>query len=190
MRDAIVRIRAGAGPHAALARVLAVVLLLLGAVSLTAGCGSGGAGAGAPSGGGLKLNSPAPDFATLTTAGKEVSLSALSGKPVWLIFGATWCTDCRTEAKDIEAVHQAYGDKVEIIAVYSGEKVKTVDDYAGRMGLTFTQVADQDDEVTGLYRVNAFPTHVFVDAKGVVSGILMGPVSERAATEKLDPLVK
>ena len=44
----------------------------------------------------------APDFTTVTTKGKTVSLSNLKGKIVMLQFTASWCSVCRKEMPRIE----------------------------------------------------------------------------------------
>jgi thiol-disulfide isomerase/thioredoxin len=142
-----------------------------------------------PTGDPPKVGKPAPDIVTFSTEGEQVILSDLKGKPVWLVFGTSWCINCRSEAPDIEAVHQAYGDKVEVVGVYVGESVTTADEYATRLGLTFPQVGDLDERASAPYRVLGYPTHVFVDAEGNVSDIVMGTLTQRGAKDRLDPLL-
>lgn len=132
---------------------------------------------------------PAPDFTTFALDGSDVILSEMQGKPVWLVFGATWCANCRAETPDIQTVQEAYGDDVEIVAVYVGETISTVGDYADRLGLTYRQVADSYTDIGSAYRVLGLPTHVFVDADGVVSAIDVGTVTEQAAAERLDAML-
>ena len=49
----------------------------------------------------------APGFTATATNGEEVSLVALSGRPVWLVFMATWCSACRAEMPDVQAASEA-----------------------------------------------------------------------------------
>ena len=50
-----------------------------------------------------EIGQPAPDFTAVTMDGKKVKLSELRGHPVWITFGATWCTAraprCRSGAR-------------------------------------------------------------------------------------------
>lgn len=131
----------------------------------------------------------APDFAATATDGAAIRLSALQGKPVWLVFGATWCSNCRAEAADIEAVHQAFGDQVTVVTVYVGEAAATVTDYAARLGLTSAQIADESTALGSLYRVLGIPTHYFIAADGTVAAIRVGGLSQQAATDELNDLV-
>ena len=50
--------------------------------------------------------------------GNPVSLASFArGKPVLIEFWATWCENCEALEPQMEAAHQAYGDRIEIVAV-------------------------------------------------------------------------
>ncbi|MDR2380202.1 MAG: peroxiredoxin family protein, partial [Bifidobacteriaceae bacterium] len=89
-----------------------------------------------------EVGEPAPDFTVLDTAGREIALADLRGQPVWLVFGATWCTNCRAEMTDVAAVAAQLVGQAQVVAVYVGESSQTVADYAERLGLDFPQIAD------------------------------------------------
>jgi thiol-disulfide isomerase/thioredoxin len=132
---------------------------------------------------------PAPDFATFALDGRDVVLSELHGDPVWLVFGATWCASCRAEAPDVQAVHEAYGDRAHVLAIYVGESISTVGDFADRLSLTYPQIADSYTDIGSTYRVLGLPMHVFVDADGVVDAIEVGAITEQAAAARLAALL-
>ncbi|MDR1799020.1 MAG: TlpA family protein disulfide reductase [Bifidobacteriaceae bacterium] len=133
------------------------------------------------------VGEPAPDFAATAVDGAAVRLSDLRGQPVWLVFGATWCSNCRAETEDIEAVYEQ-SDEVAVVAIYVGEPATTVTAYAERLGLTYSQVADPATDLGSLYRVLGLPTHYFIDAEGNVASIAIGGLSQQAATERLAAL--
>lgn len=54
-----------------------------------------------------EVDKPAQDFAARTVKGEPISLSGLKGRPVWLTFGASWCTARRAEAPDMSACPRA-----------------------------------------------------------------------------------
>jgi cytochrome c biogenesis protein CcmG, thiol:disulfide interchange protein DsbE len=125
-----------------------------------------------------KIGSPAPDFTATTVDGKKVSLSAYKGQAVWLTFGASWCAACQAEAPDIEAAykkHQADGDVV--LAVSIQEESATVLDYGKRIGLTYPQIADQNDTIASAYRVSPIPAHFFIDKSGNLQSMRTGALS-------------
>jgi len=132
---------------------------------------------------------PAADFSATTITGDSISLSGWRGQPVWLLFGATWCTDCRVEAPDIQAVSQAFAGRVQVVAVYVGEDQATVQDYANRLGLTYHQIADVADTIAGSYAVMGIPAHFFIDADGVIQTIRVGAITRQDAIDQLTALL-
>ncbi|MCL2316281.1 MAG: TlpA family protein disulfide reductase [Actinomycetia bacterium] len=131
----------------------------------------------------------APDFAAAAIDGTSVRLSDLRGEPVWLLFGATWCTSCRAEAADVQALSQAYEGRVHVLAVYVQEDQPTVSAYAQRTGLTYPQVVDPNGGITSAFAVTATPTHFFLDAGGVIRQMAMGSVDRQSTAELLDWLL-
>ncbi|QUC15689.1 TlpA family protein disulfide reductase [Arachnia propionica] len=110
----------------------------------------------------------APGFTATDIDGTPISLEGLRGKPVWLVFMATWCTGCRTEIPDIQGVVASRGDAVRVVVIYVGESRNTVSDYSKRVGNDFPEVVDQDQQISAAYGIMGVPTHYFIDAGGVV----------------------
>ena len=127
----------------------------------------------------------APGFTATDIDGTPVSLEELRGKPVWLVFMATWCTGCRTEIPDIQGVVASRGDAVRIVVVYVGESRNTVNDYSKRVGNDFPEVADQDQQISAAYGIMGVPTHYFMDAGGVVRQRHVGVLSPDAMTQAI-----
>ncbi|XVX19629.1 redoxin domain-containing protein [Actinomycetota bacterium] len=133
-----------------------------------------------------KVGQPAPDFSATTIDGKQVRLSELKGRPVWVTFGASWCTACRTEAPDIEAVYgKSRPAGLEIVSVYINESAPNVQDYTQRLGLTMPAVVDQDTKVASAYRVLGIPAHYYIDSSGVLRATQVGSMSEAKMTEQV-----
>ena len=137
-----------------------------------------------------KVGETAADFAAVDIIDTPVSLADLRGQPVWLVFGATWCADCRSEAADIEAVQQALGDQAAIVGIYIEEDQATVQDYAQRLGLTYTQVPDPATTLGSAYRVMGIPTHYFIAADGTIAKIRVGALSTSTAKAALSELIE
>ena len=173
--------------------VLAVTTgLILGGLWLVKGRGDGLSQVTLPANAAQRppaVGEAATTFSAVDTNGVEVDLAQLRGQPVWLVFGATWCSNCRAEAADIEAVQQKLGDQVAIVAIYIGEDGPTVQDYAQRVGLTFTQLPDPDKRLAAAYRVMGFPAHYFVDKNGQVAQVKVGAISQKTASDLLGQLL-
>ena len=127
----------------------------------------------------------APGFTATDIDGTPISLEGLRGKPVWLVFMATWCTGCRTEIPDIQGVVASRGDAVRVVVIYVGENRNTVSDYSKRVGNDFPEVVDQDQQISAAYGIMGVPTHYFIDAGGVVRQRHVGVLSPDAMTQAI-----
>ena len=127
----------------------------------------------------------APGFTATDIDGTPISLEGLRGKPVWLVFMATWCTGCRTEIPDIQGVVASRGDAVRVVVIYVGESRNTVSDYSKRVGNDFPEVVDQDQQISAAYGIMGVPTHYFIDAGGVVRQRHVGVLSSDAMTQAI-----
>ena len=127
----------------------------------------------------------APGFTATDIDGTPMSLEGLRGKPVWLVFMATWCTGCRTEIPDIQGVVASRGDAVRVVVIYVGESRNTVSDYSKRVGNDFPEVVDQDQQISAAYGIMGVPTHYFIDAGGVVRQRHVGVLSPDAMTQAI-----
>jgi peroxiredoxin len=133
-----------------------------------------------------RVGEPAPSFSGVDIAGHPVAVPA--GVPTWVVFGATWCADCRIEAPDVQRAFEDQGDQALIVSLYVGQTADTVADYAQRLGLTYPQVADPDSAVARAWQIDAIPTHYFIDADGVIAEIVYGGISAEAAARRLAQL--
>ena len=127
----------------------------------------------------------APGFTATDIDGTPISLEGLRGKPVWLVFMATWCTGCRTEIPDIQGIVASRGDAVRVVVIYVDENRNTVSDYSKRVGNDFPEVVDQDQQISAAYGIMGVPTHYFIDAGGVVRQRHVGVLSPVAMTQAI-----
>jgi len=135
-----------------------------------------------------KVGQTAPDFTAPGIDGTTISLSGLRGKPVWLILGTTWCTYCRSEAPDVQALSVEYAGRVTVVAVYIAEDELTVTPYAERLKLTYPQIADANMQIGTAYAVMGMPAHFFLDSTGTVAQTRVGAISRQAASNILASL--
>ena len=94
----------------------------------------------------------APDFTLPDQEGKEVTLSALRGKPVVLYFypraDTPGCTTQACGVRDHRADYEAAGARV--LGV-SPDPIRAVSKFADKHSLGFTLLADEDHAVAELY---------------------------------------
>ena len=132
------------------------------------------------------IGEQAPDFAAVDSDGRLVSLSDYAGRPVWLNFWGSWCPPCRAEVPDMLQAWQTIQDSdAALIAVSLEEPSEDAFEYAEEVGMDFVVLSDPErDAIRGKYRVRSFPTHIFIDADGVVRDISLTPMSAQTAIQK------
>ena len=132
----------------------------------------------------------APDFSLTTLDNRTIRLSDLRGRPVLLNFWATWCPYCRAGMAAMQATHQRYGDQVTLLGVNVAEPADVVASFVPQYGITYPILLDHDgDTGNRLYRVQGFPTTLFITSDGVVSARHVGPLTEAAIDQYLGPLL-
>lgn len=117
-----------------------------------------------------------------------VSLSDYAGQPVWLNFWGSWCQPCRAEMPDlIEANRQLEGTGIVMLAISLDEPIEDAYLYAAQNDANFIILSDPNRQFVGqTYQINNFPTHVFIDAAGVVRSVQLAPLSVEAALAATD----
>ncbi|WP_099332941.1 TlpA family protein disulfide reductase [Actinomyces minihominis] len=129
-----------------------------------------------------------PEVSAVDLAGERVQVGGNQGKPMWLSFNATWCSNCRAEMPDIQSMFEQYGEDVAFAAVYVGEGDGVVSGFVERLDLTFPQIADIEREIASVFGVVGLPSHFFIDAQGNLAATHVGVLSEKMMKEKLDAL--
>lgn len=118
----------------------------------------------------------APAFTLRRIDGTEVRLSDLKGKVVFINFFATWCTPCRYEMPEMEALYQTFKDKnFEILAVSIDTSTAPIKPFADSLKLTFPIVHDPGMRVARQYGFRGPPLSYFIDRKGKIVGGAAGP---------------
>ena len=145
---------------------------------------------------GLQLGQRAPDFTGMNgdqsvrltdLDGKEFRLSDLKGRPVWVVFWATWCPPCQQETPDIRDVFDAHRDEgLVVVAVDVQEDLDTVRGYAERYGLGYRIGLDTYAAIMKTYGVFGLPTHYFIDRQGIIRDRYLGPLKRDQMEQRVN----
>ncbi|CAN5745587.1 hypothetical protein BH23CHL5_BH23CHL5_11490 [soil metagenome] len=130
-----------------------------------------------------RIGEPAPDFTAVGLGGEIISLSDYRGTPVWINFWGAWCPPCRAEIPEIQAAFEELGPQgLTLLAVSLGDRPSVAGDFARKNGVTFTVLLDPDRTLTSReYPIYNFPTHIFVDADGIVRNIVLSEMNKSEA---------
>jgi peroxiredoxin len=134
-----------------------------------------------------RVGEEAPDFQAYRLNAQLqpelVSLSQFRGQPVWINFWASWCQPCRAELPEIkEAYQELEGTGIVMLAVSLDEPIQDAYLYAANNHVSFLILSDPSREHVGKhYQINNFPTHIFIDAQGIVRDVQLKPLSVQQA---------
>lgn len=132
------------------------------------------------------MDHPAPDFTLTNLDGESLDTADLRGKNVLVNFWATWCGPCRQEMPMFEATAAQYPGDLVVLAVNIGEEPWRVKQFMHDLGLSFTVLMDEGNQVQNLYRVRAYPTTYLIDTQGVVRAQHVGLLSEAQLEKYLE----
>jgi len=137
-----------------------------------------------------KVGQPAPEFNVPALDGTTFKLSDFKGKPVWIVFWASWCPPCRAENPDIQAIYAQNKDSdLVVLAIDIGEDPSALSGYVKRTSLTFPIGLDLSTEVAATYRIAGIPTHYFVDRDGILREMRIGGMSKKTMEQKVNGLL-
>ena len=116
---------------------------------------------------------PVADFTVADTAGVKHSLATYRGKYVLLDFWGHWCGPCIKAMPKVNALHQQYPDKLAVIGIaMEGPNSAPLWKKAIRqhqiVGLQLSELQTDEGPVISGYNINAFPTYMLLDPKGVL----------------------
>lgn len=116
----------------------------------------------------LAVGDTVPAYAALTLTGDTARVGGGDRGPVLVNVWATWCTACREEMADLEALHREFGPRGLIVlgvSVDEGDGVR-VRRFVDRERLTFVVAHDPAGRVQQLYGTVGVPETYLVGADG------------------------
>jgi cytochrome c biogenesis protein CcmG/thiol:disulfide interchange protein DsbE len=128
----------------------------------------------------------APAFELKTLDGATARLQTFDGKPLVLNFFASWCDPCREEMpllNDLAAKAAAQGYNLLGIAVEDTRSA--VAEFATESKLVFPIALDLNSTVKRAYRIFGPPATFFIDSRGVIRDVVLGPLTVERARQAL-----
>ena len=144
---------------------------------------------------GTETGQLSPDFSLNDGAGQPVTLSALRGQPVVIIFWASWCVHCEKEMPLLQAMYEKYGDQgLQVVGVnvpgLGGDTVDKALAFVADKGISFPVVFDQAGQTYGEYGVNGVPNLFFIDRDGVMVTNYPGAMNAELLEDQIKQLVE
>lgn len=149
-----------------------------------------------------RVGEPAPELVTLREDGTPMILSQFRGEPVWINFWGSWCAPCRVEMPEIQQAYETLAPQgLNVLSISMQEEPTKAISYRNQVGATFPvyidpsyvssfidadenpQLAAQMAEMHADWQVNNFPTHIFIDADGIVRAVILSQMTYEEAVE-------
>lgn len=113
---------------------------------------------------------PAVDFAFKTLEGKDIKLSDLKGKVVYMDFWASWCGPCKGEMPHAKEVKEHFKDRNDVVFLYVSIDDKEDAWKKGIQAMSIsgihTRTPGWGGEIAKLYQISSVPAYFLIDKKG------------------------
>jgi cytochrome c biogenesis protein CcmG/thiol:disulfide interchange protein DsbE len=128
---------------------------------------------------------PAPNFELTgfngAYDGQRFALADMRGQVVVLNFWASWCVECEKEAALLEQAWRDYGDRgVWLIGVDYLDIDTEGLAYLKRFDITYPNGPDIGSRIYQDYRCTGVPETFFIDKKGTIQRVQIGPLTSQA----------
>ena len=101
-------------------------------------------------------------------------------------FFASWCDPCREEMPLInELAAQSENDGYNVLAIAVEDSRAAVTQYAKESKLVFPVALDLNSTVKRAYRIFGPPATFFIDRRGIIRDIVVGPLTPERASRAL-----
>jgi cytochrome c biogenesis protein CcmG/thiol:disulfide interchange protein DsbE len=125
-----------------------------------------------------------------TLSGREVSLSALRGRPVVLNFWASWCVSCKAEHPYLLDAWRHYASQVGFVGVLFQDTSDGARSYMRQYGGGWPSLQDPDQSVAIGYGVAGPPETFFIDRRGIVRFKVVGPLTPDVLRREIERLLE
>jgi len=140
------------------------------------------------------IGKSAPNFKIkLLNGERKISLNNFKGKAILLNFWASWCQECKIEAKILETFHKKYDlgkGKIKIIGIGIQDTPSKAKDFINHFGKTYFVGLDDDKGNIALeYGIYGVPETFFIDPQGKIFYKHIGIVSMELLEKNFQPFL-
>lgn len=133
---------------------------------------------------------PSPEFNYKDINDKEVSLSSLRGKYVFIDMWATWCPPCCMEIPHMAALEHKYKDKnIHFVSISVDRNHKAWKNMVSEKNMQGIQLnTNKDNTFEEAYMISTIPRFILIDPEGRIVNAKMPPPSNPLTSKILDEL--
>lgn len=112
-------------------------------------------------------------------------ITADGGRPVAVVFWASWCGPCASEAPEIERFATSAAGRGRIVGVDWSDGLSGARSFVRRYGWTFTTLRDAEGTVGNEYSMTVLPTTFIVNGHERIVAVLRGPQTQASLQSAL-----
>jgi cytochrome c biogenesis protein CcmG, thiol:disulfide interchange protein DsbE len=132
----------------------------------------------------------AKDFTVALLQGGETSLSDYAGKPLIIIFGATWCSHCLHEMPIMKKACERRKGGVQFLPIFVKSNKKDALALVSKSGMTCKIGWDPDGKVAAIYGVTGMPETMFINSRGEIVDDYFGTIEQSDIDKGVEKLLK
>jgi thiol-disulfide isomerase/thioredoxin len=113
-----------------------------------------------------------------TLTGKTVSITALHGHPVVLVFWGSWCGPCRHDQPQMNSLYAKWSPRgVDFLGIDLRDDNKAALTFQSQLAVPYLSIADSNMTIAIHYHIPSAPALVFLDTQGRVADAVLGSMS-------------
>ncbi|MEM4311375.1 MAG: TlpA disulfide reductase family protein [Nitrososphaerales archaeon] len=125
---------------------------------------------------------------------REITLSELRGKVIFLEFVAAWCPHCKNMVPTIKELYNEYSSKgVYFLTIAIKDRTATEEltsEFIKKYNIDWTVLFDEKGKVFDLYSVKGIPTYYLINSKGIILSKLSGEHSYEELAQLIEEALR
>jgi cytochrome c biogenesis protein CcmG, thiol:disulfide interchange protein DsbE len=126
----------------------------------------------------------APALPRELLAGPPVTIAGLRaaarGRPALVVFWASWCEPCQSEAPAVERLARSVAGRGRVVGVDWSDAAQSARSFIKKYGWSFSNLRDSGGDVGLAYGLRNLPTTFVIGVGGRIKKTLLGPQTEQS----------
>jgi cytochrome c biogenesis protein CcmG/thiol:disulfide interchange protein DsbE len=119
-----------------------------------------------------------------TLTGKDVSITSFRGRPVVLIFWASWCGPCHDEQPALNTAYDQWSPRgVVFLGVDLRDTTAPALAFQSEFKVPYPSIADTNATLAIDYRIPSAPSLIFLTAQGRVADVVLGALGTMSVAD-------
>jgi cytochrome c biogenesis protein CcmG/thiol:disulfide interchange protein DsbE len=119
-----------------------------------------------------------------TLTGKAVSITAYRGRPVVLIFWASWCGPCHDEQPALNSAYERWSPRgVVFLGIDLRDTTTPALAFQSEYKVPYPSIADTNATLAIDYRIPSAPSLVFLNSQGKVADVVLGALGTMSVAD-------